>query len=1479
MTETRLFTWIHLADLHARPTGAVQPSDNTVLLDALRVDIESQLRQSGATADAIFVAGDIAFTGDTRSGGEYEIAQDWLAKLGAAASVEAQSIFVVPGNHDVQRDVDRNRGVTRLLTLLRKGEDSIDTALADPGDRALLERRFENYLHFSARFAPACFRKPPSLDLFWHHRIQARSDLKIRLVGLNTALLSADNNDQGNLRAGITQFTRAFAEPLVEDAELVIALGHHPFQDGWLADQRELEAIARGRIHIYLSGSVGNPSDEFVRLSPGGFEARVKAGGYASANDPATEYRYNIGSVIARSDGALIYRLYPRRWFSDRASFAPDGAQLSDDHLAIDLILAGVRLARTGPTSASGSPTRSSEDHHTISPARSVFEGPGQRPALPVPHFEGRRNELAAISHHFSDPRVVCIVVSGLAGIGKTALVRQYVATSARERFPDGVAWLDGRNLAHEVGRLARRFGWNSTPAEATTALEWILQELQEKAALLVIDDCDMQGETLRLLPLVGGRCRTIITSRNVKLRHELPVHASSIHLSSLDHSSAIALLRESTSPLANGTDEDLDRLVDMVGGLPLALALVGRLLTSPGTTVANLRTRLERDLLRPLESAATGLSSGIESTFKSVIASLPEDRHRVLIALGTCAPNTRVAAVAKVSGVGEEDVTSALLDLAERSIAMSTMDPERPWSLHPLFRAVARTDALSPSLAKVHLSWVQEHITEHLEPIDWQDLDQEIPEILTAIERLLDEEEIDHATQLLRAILGHMYRRGRFVDIEPLLQKAIPLALAQNRLFVLVALADIHERTGKLSIARDELRQASTVADTNVDPDLDTYLQVLRSEDVCDAGDLAGAIAYKRNHLSMLQQRGSDEMLANAHLSIGVHLLFQNRTDEASIHLHEAHQIAQVSGDIPVQASTFDALGTLYVRRGDIKSAVQYLNEALTCSIRSGSRLAEGHALGGLGTCYLSVGIADRALGFLQQSLLIFEEIGDVWGQAIQLANLGDWNLSLGNLTEATSYFAKALAIYRHMNIPDTHFRVVPLLKVLQEQRPLAGDKLTSSAYITRMALSSVRSVDSLEWSCEADRCPGWHVIIGNNGSGKSSVLRAIALALLGKSDALALRQDWSDWIRRGAEHASVSVSLLCYEERPTGSGNLPPLVLWDTGLEFSAGSSKAGPQLTDLSYWIPGVRTWFSAAFGPFRRFTGGDLEYTREFDNNPRVARHLSVFDERVALSESLAWLKGLRAKSYEGHPDAALLEPLIAFINQEGFLPHGAQLREVTFSAVSFVDGNGVDVLVDAMSDGYRSAFSLTLELIRQFAAAYGSNEVFTISADEIVVSKRGIVLVDEVDAHLHPTWQQTIGTWLKHRFPLVQFIVSTHSPLVCQAADTVFLLPLPGTDDDGRMLSGAELDRIRYGNVLDAYGTNVFGVGVGQSEEGKRKGEQLAALNARELFNGPLAEAERAMRDELRAALPTKAAALPDAALEALVDRLKARTGG
>lgn len=418
---------------------------------------------------------------------------------------------------------------------------------------------------------------------------------------------------------------------------------------------------------------------------------------------------------------------------------------------------------------------------------------------------------------------------------------------------------------------------------------------------------------------------------------------------------------------------------------------------------------------------------------------------------------------------------------------------------------------------------------------------------------------------------------------------------------------------------------------------------------------------------------------------------------------------------------------------------------------------------------------------------------------------------------------------------------------------------------HIQRIRISNIKSIESLDWSIPKDQAAGWHVIIGDNGSGKSTLLRAIALALIGPVEAGGLRLDWGTWPRGETKSASIRLDL-SYDSKIdqfTGPGRrgaemVPAAVqIEHDGYKAEIKKNSNVKPNPERHIWS-GAGGWFSTAYGPFRRFSGGDIEYERLSSFRSRLAAHLSVFNEAFALGEGLRWLQELQFRRLERQPEGDLLERLMAFVNQEGFLPHRTRIREITSSGVIFTDANGQPVLVENLSDGYRSMLSMTFELIRQMVNAYGPQAIFDRN-DPTIITAPGVVLIDEVDAHLHPSWQKRVGLWFRQHFPQVQFIVTTHSPLVCQAATvgTVWRLPRPGDSEPGGMVVGQDLERLLYGNLLDAYSTGVFGLDSTRSEESQTKLVRLAQLNRKELRGG-LSATERQEQEHLRAVLPTTA---------------------
>src|SRR5262249_11358861 len=79
---------------------------------------------------------------------------------------------------------------------------------------------------------------------------------------------------------------------------------------------------------------------------------------------------------------------------------------------------------------------------------------------------------------------------------------------------------------------------------------------------------------------------------------------------------------------------------------------------------------------------------------------------------------------------------------------------------------------------------------------------------------------------------------------------------------------------------------------------------------------------------------------------------------------------------------------------------------------------------------------------------------------------------------------------------------------------------------YIRHITIEHIRSINSLIWSLpDSGPSAGWHVIVGDNGSGKSSFLRSVALAMLGPKESAGLRQSWDDFLSKDEKGGAIDV------------------------------------------------------------------------------------------------------------------------------------------------------------------------------------------------------------------------------------------------------------------------------------------------------------------------------------------------------------------
>ncbi|MFT3773098.1 MAG: metallophosphoesterase [Minicystis sp.] len=357
--EEVLFAWVHLSDIHVGHGDKSHGWDQELVLDRLIEDFAPAQSLGAPKPDALLVTGDIAFSGAGRAADEYERARKRLLAAAAAVGLTADRIFTVPGNHDVNRAVDKTPFVSAFVESLRKGDESLDGALADDASRKLLASRMAKYLELSAGVAPACLQSAIDADqrLFWVHTLDARGGLRVRIAGLNTAILSRDDTDAGKLRLGKEQLARAL-RPSAGDGEVIIVLTHHPLH-GWLADGDDANKWLREGAHLHLFGHVHEQEIEETRHGTGSRFVRVTAGAAHGDDWPKgapAHHGYNFAAIVRDAAGKLHVRLWPRAWSDKAKRFRVDADAVGDGEKSTTQELGLTVGAPTKPTGSGDVP-------------------------------------------------------------------------------------------------------------------------------------------------------------------------------------------------------------------------------------------------------------------------------------------------------------------------------------------------------------------------------------------------------------------------------------------------------------------------------------------------------------------------------------------------------------------------------------------------------------------------------------------------------------------------------------------------------------------------------------------------------------------------------------------------------------------------------------------------------------------------------------------------------------------------------------------------------------------------------------------------------------------------------------------------------------------------------------------------------------------------------------------------------------------
>jgi tetratricopeptide (TPR) repeat protein len=654
-----------------------------------------------------------------------------------------------------------------------------------------------------------------------------------------------------------------------------------------------------------------------------------------------------------------------------------------------------------------------------------VFEGPGRVPSRPVPYFTAPAELVALRELLGRKGESAVVLIQGMGGVGKTTLARELVARHGAELFPDGVSWLDGRDLEFDIARVARRLGWSSrreaTPDEARAFLE---EQLHARRILLVVDNLDLSQTDPRSVPVPGGSSRVLLTSRDTTVVQRLEEISSVFAVERWDVERARKYLRAIEPSFERDSDDSLDALCELVGGLPLALALLAKHpARDRGLGAADLRERIAAKPIETLDRYP-GLAGGVVQTFAAATDALEPISRTVLSALAVCAGGTNTNVIASVAGVSESVARQGLNLLADRSLAIYRAESDAPWGIHDVIRLFVEHCTDLREFEQAHKRWVEEHLLEHADPAAFALFDGGVAEALRVVERLLRAGLTAEAARIYFPIFKHLMRRGEFgVALQncQAIVDVVPSGSEEHATW----LCNLGECYRTLGAQRPAI--ASFMAALEMNRSLgriDAEAIVLRNLGACHAqlGEFTDAVGYLENALNVEQQLGRVDHLAKILGNLGACYLWMKDTRRAIPLCEQSAALHQRLGMREDEATDLTNLATCFENAGEIERAISCAQQALALHREIGRRDGEVVVLLTIGSCYATLKDFPSAIANYEHALTMARDLRLVEREAIALGNIGAVRMNEGRRRDAEVALERALALLRRMGFDDNH-------------------------------------------------------------------------------------------------------------------------------------------------------------------------------------------------------------------------------------------------------------------------------------------------------------------------------------------------------------------------------------------------------------------------------------------------------------------------
>ena len=686
--------------------------------------------------------------------------------------------------------------------------------------------------------------------------------------------------------------------------------------------------------------------------------------------------------------------------------------------------------------------------------------------------FVGRETLMARLKQQLRESeRSPLIGLNGLPGVGKTTIAVQLIHDKeVRAWFSDGILWagLGPRpQIAGHLSRWATLLGVDATIVKQNDSNNVLTKRIRAaigmRRMLLVIDDA-WSLEDVLALSVGGPNCACLLTTRLPPLA--LASHEA-ITVPELDEDESLALLVRLASEEVTNEVPMLQKLVHSVGGLPLALTLMGSYLRvqTYNKQPRRLHMALQRlsdekerlHLSKPLGvlDHHTALSYDTPLSLQSVIAisdqRLSEQARQALLALSVMPAKPRSfseEAALAVSALPAD----ALDELCDAGLLECTNSNR--YTLHQTIADYARLHLHDIVPYRRLVTYFVQYVTEHQK--DYRALGQESGNILTALDIAYEQEMKTEFVRGVNALSAFLCIRGLYGLAEPHLQRAHQLALSLSDtdgvLMSSQYLGEIAEKRGDyiqaktyfqegLLLARREqqyehivllLAKLGNVAyhlgnEAQIEASIQECLALQRQhEDVVQVslflvtlgagavrrGNIAQADTYLQKGLALARQTKNEEQICLLLLHIGAVAEHSGDFVQAESVLEEGLALARHMKHYEYMVALLTVLGVTVEQRGMYEQTDAYFEEGLKLARQIANPMRTGILLAHLGRRAGEQSEYEKAKAYYQEALALGQRIAHVSLKLVVLNNWGGTYLQMHNLEAAALAFHEALAL-----------------------------------------------------------------------------------------------------------------------------------------------------------------------------------------------------------------------------------------------------------------------------------------------------------------------------------------------------------------------------------------------------------------------------------------------------------------------------------